>query len=130
MPPDTPIAHIGDHSTNVGVFVKAIIENPEKTKSGRYVHGSVVDMTVAETATAWAKATSKQMDYHETPYDAYLDQWGKFGEELGIMMKFWVHDGERSWKIPGGLEASDLGLTMEDFVRPEEVWKTLDWSET
>ncbi|KAF8855652.1 NAD(P)-binding protein, partial [Acephala macrosclerotiorum] len=46
--PGAVIENISDPSKNVGVFVKTIIENPQKTRNGRYFLGSVESITTGK----------------------------------------------------------------------------------
>ena len=133
LPADTPIAHIGDHTVNVGVFAKAIFEHGEQTRGGKYVLASVQENTFGESLQAWAEAAGKSDQTAVVPIDLkdFEGLWGKWGSEMGIMLKWWGVARDQSWIVPTGeplLKAADLGLSEKDFVLPAEAWKGMDWS--
>jgi NmrA-like family len=133
LPADTPLAHIGDHATNVGVFAKAILEHGEQTRGGKYVLASVQENTFGESLETWAKASGKtdQTAMVRVSLEDYELLWPKWGTEMGIMLKWWGVARDLSWSVPTGeplLKAADLGLSEKDFVMPAEAWKGMDWS--
>jgi hypothetical protein len=133
LPADTPLAHIGDHSTNVGVFAKAVLDNGEQTRGGKYVLASVQENTFGEALKVWAKESGKtgQTAVVHVSLEDYEVLWPKWGTEMGIMLKWWGEAKELSWSVPTGeplLKAADLGLSEKDFVMPGEAWKAMDWS--
>jgi putative NADH-flavin reductase len=133
LPADTPLVHIGDHTTNVGVFARAILANGEKTRGGKYVLASVLDNTFGESLADWAKESGKtdQTAVVQTSFEDYEVLWPKWGTEIGIMLKWWGVAKDQSWSVPTGeplLKAADLGLSKKDFVMPGEAWKAMDWS--
>ena len=133
LPADTPLFHIGDHSTNVGVFVRAILAKGEEARSGKYVLASVLEDTFGESLQVWGKESGKadQTAFVQISFDDYEVLWPKWGTEMGIMLEFWGVVKDRSWSVPTGeplLEAADLGLSEKDFVLPGAAWKAMDWS--
>jgi hypothetical protein len=133
LPADTPLAHIGDHSTNVGVFAKAILAKGEQARGGKYVLASVQEDTFGEALTTWAKHSGKtdQTALVQVNFEDYEVLWPKWGTEMGIMLKWWGVAKDQSWIVPTGeplLKAADLGLSQKDFVLPGEAWKAMDWS--
>lgn len=130
---DTPLAHIGDHSTNVGVFAKAILAKGEQARGGKYVLASVQENTFGEALKDWAKQTGRTEETAvvEISYEDCEVLWGKWGAEMGYMLKWWGVAKDQSWAVPTGeplLKAADLGLSQKDFVLPGEAWKAMDWS--
>jgi nucleoside-diphosphate-sugar epimerase len=133
LPANTPISHIGDHNTNIGVFAKAILEHAKQTRGGKYVLASVQDNTFGESLEEWARASGKtdQTAFVPINFEDYEVLWPKWGTEMGIMLKWWGVARDQSWNVPTGeplLKAADLGLSKEDFVMPAEAWKGMDWS--
>jgi hypothetical protein len=55
-----PIKLIADGTTNVGLFVKSILDQPEKTLPGRFVLAATGDMTAAELTATWAHLQGKE----------------------------------------------------------------------
>ena len=133
LPADTPLSHIGDHSTNVGVFARAILAAGEKARGGKYVLASVRDDTFDESLQVWAKESGKtdQVAFVQISFEDYEVLWPKWGTEMGIMLKWWGEAKDQSWTVPSGeplLKAADLGLSEKDFVLPGAAWKGMDWS--
>ena len=133
LPADTPLSHIGDQTTNVGVFVKAILANGEKARGGKYVLASVLDNTFGESLQVWARESGKtdQTAFVQIKLEDYEVLWPKWGTEMGIMLEWWGVAKDQSWSVPTGeplLKAADLGLSEKDFVMPGEAWKGMDWS--
>ena len=133
LPANTPLSHIADHTTNVGVFARAILARGDRARGGKYVLASVLDDTFGESLEAWAKASRKtdQTAFVPISFEDYEVLWPKWGTEMGIMLKWWGVAKEQSWSVPTGeplLKAADLGLSDKDFVMPGEAWKGMDWS--
>jgi hypothetical protein len=58
-----PIMLIGDGTVNVGLFVKSILEQPQKSLPGKFVLAATDDMTAGEIAAAWAQLEGKEAVY-------------------------------------------------------------------
>jgi hypothetical protein len=133
LPADTPLAHIGDASINVGVFAKAILAKGEQARGGKYVLASVHEDTFGEALEAWARSLGKteQTAVVQISLEDCEMLWPKWGMEMSGMLKWWGVAKDQSWAVPTGeplLKAADLGLSRNDFVLPEETWKAMDWS--
>ena len=130
---DTPILHLGDHKHNIGVFAKAVLDQPAKSRGGKYVLASVQEKSCNETLAAWGKASGKseQTVYSQISLEDYEKLFPMEGTEIGLMVKWWDVLRGGSWMQPDGAEmlsASDLGLEDEDFVMPKQAWAKMDWS--
>jgi nucleoside-diphosphate-sugar epimerase len=133
LPADTPLAHIGDHNTNVGVFAKAIFAKGEQARGGKYVLASVQENTFGEALADWAKQTGRTdpTTLVQISLEDYEVLWPKWGTEMGVMLKWWGVARDQSWSVATGeplLKAADLGLSQKDFVLPGEAWQAMDWS--
>jgi hypothetical protein len=133
LPADTPLAHVGDHKANVGVFVRAIFAKGEQARGGKYVLASVQENTFGEALADWAKHTGKtdQTALVQISLDDYEMLWPKWGTEMGLMLKLWGVVKDQSWTVATGeplLKAADLGLSQKDFVLPGQAWQAMDWS--
>jgi nucleoside-diphosphate-sugar epimerase len=133
LPADTPLAHIGDHSTNIGVFAKAILAKGEQARGGKYVLASVQENTFGEALADWAKHTGKtdQTALVQISLEDCEVLWGKWGTEMCNMLKWWGIAKDQSWAVATGeplLKAADLGLSQKDFVLPGKAWQAMDWS--
>lgn len=119
----SPIAFIGDEHLNVGLFVKAILNQPEKT-IGRFVLGSAETLSCRDWAASFTEAlrrTGKHPDaecvYVESSLTDFVKLWGAGGLELGLMMGYYGAHGMEGWQgHPGSepvLTAKDLGIEKD-----------------
>jgi hypothetical protein len=123
-PADVPILSIGDVRTNVGIFVKAILAQSEKTRNGHSVLAYAEETTAGDLLQSWAKAQGKVAQYVQVDIPTFNALWPKWSEEMGVMMEFWDWAREKSWAAPGGvLTKSDLGV--EGLVGAEEAFAAL-----
>lgn len=119
-PPDTPIKSIGDTTVNVGIFVKAILAQPDKTLGGRFVLASVEDTTAGNYLQTWAKAQGKAAQYVQTDEKTFNAIWPMWAEEMGGMMQFWDWAREKSWSGEDVLTKEDLNIS-EGLVGLEQA---------
>jgi hypothetical protein len=110
-PPDVPLITIGDAEANIGLFVKAIIAEPEKTLPGKFVLAHVEETTVGDMLQTWAKAQGKTAQYVQVDEKTFHAIWPMWAEETGIMMQFWDWAREKSWSGEEGiLTKNDLNV--------------------
>jgi len=128
-PPTVPIQSIGDASKNVGIFVRAILASPKLTLGGKFVLASIEETTSGELLKTWSKATGREAVYVQVPsLEEYDSIWPMWGQEIGVMMKFWEEAGDKSWSGESGiLTLKDLGI-KDEFVGNEQAFKSIDWS--
>jgi len=123
-PADVPILTIGDVRTNVGIFVRAIVAQPEKTRNGHYVLASAEETTAGGMLQSWAKAQGMVAQYVKVDRNTFNALWPGWSEEMGVMNEFWEWAREKSWTSEGGvLTKSDLGV--EGLVGLEEAFAAL-----
>lgn len=113
--PKTPVAMI-DH-TEVGKYVTAIIDNPEKTLGKQvYASNGEEDITFEHVAKLVAKyAGISDFKYLEVTAEAYNTLYPKIGWEIALFMKYFESVGS----FTGGrhdLTGKDLGIE-EKVVR-------------
>lgn len=108
-PATVPIKTIGDARTNVGLFVKAILAQPMKTRGGKFVLASVEDTTAGDMLQTWAKAQGKTAQYVQIDRSAFNALWPGWSEEMGAMMEFWRDAKDNSWS------GEETILTKEDL---------------
>ncbi|OCL11810.1 NAD(P)-binding protein [Glonium stellatum] len=124
-PPSVSILSIGDARANVGVFVKAILTQPEKTLPAKFVLACVEETTAGDMLQTWAKAQGKTAQYVQIDDKAYFDIWPMWAEEIGLMMQFWDAEGGNSWSGEAEiLTKEDLNIN-ERLVGIEEAFTTL-----
>jgi len=110
-PASVPIKSIGDARANIGLFVKAIFQQPKLTLPGKYVLAHVEDTTAGKMLQAWADAQGKKSQYLQTDKETYYSIWPKWAEEMGLMMQFWNEFQEESWSGEDGiLTKEELGI--------------------
>ncbi|KAI5463906.1 putative NAD dependent epimerase/dehydratase [Mariannaea sp. PMI_226] len=126
--PDTSIPFIGDVS-NITPFIQAIVENPEETKNGTMVIGSVEALTAKEWVETWAKTRSAEVQLvrvSRQDYDA-LWPWPYWSEEFALMMAYFEGHPMSQWLEPGQKvhTAESLGITglksVEEWVKSWEL---------
>lgn len=125
--PNTPIAHIGDQTTNIGPFVLSIISQPTLTLPGKFVFACAETMTQEQTLEKWSKVTGKQAVCVKVDLDDFEKLFGVLGREMGEMMIFWEEAGEKSWSGEEVLMGKDLGVETGSLVSVERVWEGMDW---
>ncbi|KAK4221880.1 hypothetical protein QBC38DRAFT_549676 [Podospora fimiseda] len=132
--PDTPVFIIGNVSKNIGPFVKAAVEQGDKTRNGGVVlavlPGKEGVIKAEELMKVWARAKGVEGMYVRVKDWEYKSLWPGWGEEVGSMFELWDLVRERSWTRvddEGGkvLTAGDLGLSEGDFEGLEESFRGL-----
>lgn len=124
--PDTPIQTIGDVSVNIAPFVRAVVEQPDRTRDGAVVLASSERHTAARMLQLWAAAKGKKAQFVRVSGEDFRELWPLWGEELGVMMEYWDACREKSWTEPGGtkvLTKEDLGVVGLQAL--EEAYKGL-----
>ncbi|KAB5576118.1 hypothetical protein GE09DRAFT_1265649 [Coniochaeta sp. 2T2.1] len=126
--PQTMISTIGDVRKNIGPFVRAILDNAEKTQNGAIVRGEMATSTSDKLLQTWAATQGKQALSVQVPAETYYALWPMWAEEMSVMIQFWDEFAEKSWTDPDWkvLSREDLGLSGGDFVDLETSYKQLD----
>jgi len=110
-PASTPIRSIGDPKVNIGLFVKAILAQPEKTLGGKYVLAHVEDTNAGEMLQTWARVNNKKAEYVQIDTNTFHNIWPMWAEEMGTMMRLWDWAGlEKSWSGEDYLTKDDLNV--------------------
>lgn len=126
--PSTLISAAGDISVNVGIFARAILSNPSKTRGGKYVFCNLQTYKSDDYLQLWAKVTGKQRaHYLQVSFEDYQKLFPAWGAEMGIMMLFWEYAGEKSWSGEELITGSDLGVHGE-LMTMEKSFMASDWS--
>jgi hypothetical protein len=116
-------------TVNITPFVKAVVEQREKTANGGIVVVSTRVVTADEMLQTWAKAKGVQAQFVRVSGEAYREIWPLWAEEIGLMMEFWDECRERSWTEPSGakvLGKENLGVEDAAFRGLEETYKGLE----
>jgi len=110
--PELVISTIGDVSVNVGAFVKAAVEQPDKSKNGAIVLARSEQVRVDDFLQTWAAAKGVKAQFVRVSGEAFREMWPMWAEEMGVMMEFWDEYPDH-WSAPGFklLTKEDLGIT-------------------
>lgn len=123
----TPIHTIGDTRANVGAFVTAILRHPEISLK-KFVLAKTATLTAAEVLATWSRATGHAAEYVRVSLEEFDRLWPVWGQEMGIMMKFWDEAKEKSWSGENIVGAEELGVKVEELVGLEEAFKGIEWA--
>jgi uncharacterized protein YbjT (DUF2867 family) len=127
-PASTAILSVGDVRTNVGIFVKAILANPEKTRDGTFVLAYAEETNAGDMLQTWAKAQGKKAQYVQVDAQTFNAIWPLWAKEMGVMMEFWAWAGkDRSWVAEGSkvLTRDDIGVEASSLVGVEQAFTSL-----
>jgi hypothetical protein len=127
-PPTVPILSIGDVTKNIGFFTSAILAQPKLT-IGRFVLACTEETTIGGMLETWSKSTGKPSVYVQVAsLEEYNNIWPMWGQEMGVMMKFWEEVGDKSWSGEDFLTKEDLGIQNEKFATIGQTFKEMDWN--
>lgn len=80
-PANTLLRPIGDAKKNIGVFIRAIMEQPRKTLPGKYVRAHTESITSGEILQRWDEAQGKGAEYIELEPSEFNKIWPDWAEE-------------------------------------------------
>ncbi|KAI6914434.1 hypothetical protein KC334_g699 [Hortaea werneckii] len=115
-PADACLPICGDVKVNLGTYVRAALDYPEKSH-GKYVNVRTDRMTFTEILKIWSSATGKHAQYIPVSIEAFESLWGPYGREMALQ----YFSGEL-WPDWDELEPSkmcsraDLLIADEDLV--------------
>lgn len=112
IPASVPVPMAGDAPRNVGLFVEAILRQPEKTRQGRLVALATDSMTMDEVLQTWAKVHGKVSEYVVVDKEAYARMWPVWGEVMNKNFGFLELVGNRA--LSGDNEEQQV-LTKDDL---------------
>lgn len=87
-PPSVQVTLAGDVRRNVGLFVKAALQQPKRTRNGRVVLVATEKMTAGELLQTWARVHGKTATYAMVDKAAYQGMWPVWGE---LMNRFFLY---------------------------------------
>jgi hypothetical protein len=126
VPEDTPMAFIGNTKANLGAFVKAILEQPLKTRGGKTVFAYIERTTLGGLLQTWAKAQGVEAQYVKVPTEAYFSLFPKQAEEMHIGMAFWNYARNKSWAPKHGLLTyHELEIDISTLLSSEDSFKSI-----
>lgn len=111
-PASVPWKMACDTSANVGLFVKAILVQPEKTLPGKFVLSAVEDLTAGEAVEAWTAGQGKKGVLLQVDRETYHKLWAPWTEVMDDSHRYWEMMRERSFSGEEGiLTKDDLEVT-------------------
>lgn len=124
-PSSVRVQMVGDERTNVGLFVKSILEQPEMTLCGKYVLAAVEDMSFAEIVSAFAAAQGLGVVQHVgVTREVYIKLWPLWADLMDDTHSYFELMAEKSFSGEEGiLTMKDLGV--EGLVGSAEAFKAL-----
>ncbi|KAL5589903.1 hypothetical protein FOVSG1_011770 [Fusarium oxysporum f. sp. vasinfectum] len=110
-PSSTPLSLAGDATTNVGLFVHAILEQPMKTLPGKFVLAVTDVMSTGDLLSLWASTKQKEAEYVMVDKQTYYRLWPKWGEVMEANFAYFNLVGDKSYSGENGvLTKDDLGI--------------------
>lgn len=127
-----PFAIAGNEEENVGVLVRAIYEQPEKS-IGTWVaceseHITCRQWVACLGTAAKSQGVQKSVTYKECTMQSMEERWGILGIEIGQMMAYISDFGDRAFENTSGLPestATQLGVQAE-LVPVSSFYEKLD----
>ncbi|KAL4739034.1 hypothetical protein BDV11DRAFT_205439 [Aspergillus similis] len=111
--PATKVPLLGDEKVNVGLFVKAILEQPEKTLPGKTVSAVLEQRSFGDVVEAFGKTKGVQARCVRIDREVYRALWPVWGNVLDISHAYFEDAGERAFSAKEGekvLIKEDLGV--------------------
>lgn len=120
--PDAIVPFGGDIEHNIGVFVKAILDHPERSLPAKYTLCATDNFTLAEALDLWSNVAERPAALATVTLDGFANVWGAPGREIGL--QYVMHDKEPDFLKAyreDFVEMEELGIRREDLVTHEQV---------
>ncbi|KAL6231872.1 hypothetical protein BDW75DRAFT_233252 [Aspergillus navahoensis] len=124
--PATKIPLLGDERVNVGLFVRTILEKPDKTLPGKIVSGVLEQRPFGDIVEAFGKVKGVQARFVRIDREAYRALWPVWGDVLDISHTYLEDAGGRAFTAREGEEVltkEDIGV--EGLVGIEEAFESV-----
>ncbi|KAH6852752.1 hypothetical protein B0T12DRAFT_353935 [Alternaria alternata] len=95
MPPSVTIPLLGCEKVNIGLFVKAILDHPEKTLPARTVAGFAEKMSWKQMVHCYAKAHEIEVRCARISKEDYRALWPVWGELMDVANDYYEYVGAR-----------------------------------
>jgi hypothetical protein len=129
-PLDSTFLALGHARTNIGLFVRAILEQPAKTLPAKMVVAGTEMTSLRKYLEIWSQVHGKPAHHAKVDRKAYDKLFPHWGEEIAIMMDFFEVAGEDSWFPPGALGKDDLGIEgLVDLAEALKLPSPFPWSQ-
>lgn len=111
VPSSTPMTLIGDTTKNVGIFVRAILDQPEKSLPAKFVLGATDRMTTGDLLSLWAEVNGVEAEYVMAERKTYYKLWPGWSEVMDAAFVYWGLVQERDYSGEDEiLTAENLGV--------------------
>ncbi|KAK8140061.1 nitrogen metabolic regulation nmr [Apiospora sp. TS-2023a] len=120
--PSTTIPSAGDEKTNVGLFVRAILDHPEKTLPAKTAAGVVEQVTYSEVAQVYGAAQGIQVRCVQIPKDDYRELWPVWGELMDITNSYFEVMGGKAFDTADDIVLKKEDLEVEGLVGTAEAF--------
>ena len=104
----------GDLHVTPGIWVRAILAQPEKTRGGRYCAVAPEILSWADCLRMWSEVIGKKAVYVACSLAEYEELWGVRGREIGLQWTWGEDVEECQWQDLGTLAAGEF-VNMEDL---------------
>ncbi|KAL4749449.1 hypothetical protein BDW72DRAFT_133119 [Aspergillus terricola var. indicus] len=122
--PATKIPLLGDEKVNVGLFAKAILQQPEKTLPGKTVSAVLEQRTLGGVVEAFGKAKGVQARCVRIDREVYRALWPVWGNVLDISHAYFEDAGGKAFTAKGGEEVlTKENLGVDKLVGIEEAFE-------
>ncbi|KAL4937918.1 hypothetical protein BDV06DRAFT_65267 [Aspergillus oleicola] len=122
VPPTTKIPLLGDERVNPGLFVKAILSQPEKTRNGKFVRGITGHRTIGDVVASYADTQGIKIHCLQVPREEYRPLWPAWGTLMDLSHYYLeVTGGWPEAGTEGVVTAEELGV--EELVDADEAFK-------
>ncbi|KAL3448443.1 NAD(P)-binding protein [Aspergillus insuetus] len=108
--PDDAFVSVGHARTNIGLFVRAILAQPEKTLPAKRVAAYTEVTSLGKMLDIWSKVKGKKGHYVRVEKEMYDQLSPMWGEEMSLMMGYFALMGDKAW------DGDEKTLTKEDLA--------------
>ncbi|KAK8035706.1 hypothetical protein PG991_001779 [Apiospora marii] len=120
--PSTMLPLAGDEKTNVGLFVRAILNHPERALPAKMVAGLIEQKTYSEVAQAYGAAQGIKVQCLQIPRDDYRELWPVWGELMDMTNSYLELMGGKALSTVDGVVLTKEDLEVEGLVGTVEAF--------
>ncbi|KAL7933216.1 NAD(P)-binding protein [Trichoderma chlorosporum] len=126
-PSDQPAACIGNARYNFGIFVEAVLAQPDMTRGGKTVSAAVERTALGGMLQSWAEAHNVKATYVQIPRDTFDSVFSMEAQEFTVGMEFWDMIRGKKWTDEDRpLSYSDLGVDVTAFKSVKDSFAELE----
>lgn len=119
-----PNTMAGDITVNAGLFVKAILEKPEITLPGKFVHLTTETLTAAELLDTWAQLQGRKSQMLVVPPETLFKIWPGITRMMHLSASYWEYMKEKAFSGEDGILTKD-DLEIDGLVGTKEAYKRM-----